>query len=85
VLEEGKQTYYAINFQRGEKLSEKSYDTALARMKEVHDNCVEIDTSRAMRIVKDSSTDVVPDPEVAPQEDVSDYPKDDINPDDIPF
>jgi hypothetical protein len=48
-LEEGKQTYFAIKFQRGEKLSEKSYTFALEKMRDVHASCVAIDLQRAAR------------------------------------
>jgi hypothetical protein len=87
VKEEGKQTYFAINFQRGERLSETSYALAMERMKDVHENCVAVDTQRAMRIVKDATgagPDIVPEGEEAPS-DKPDYPTEDINPDDIPF
>ena len=86
VKEQGAQPYYAINFQRGDKLSEEDAALALSRMKEVHDNCVEIDTKRAMRIVEAAQADgVVPEEGAAPAQDMAaDYPTD-INPDDIPF
>jgi len=33
VLEEGKRTYFTMNFQRGDKLSEASYGIAIEKMK----------------------------------------------------
>lgn len=87
VIEEGKQTYYAINFQRGEKLSEKSYELAMEHMKAVHTNCTEVDTQRAQRIVKETtaSDDIVSEDRVNDEVTAPDYPADDINPEDIPF
>lgn len=82
VLEEGKQAYYAINFQRGAKLDEKQYNYALERMREVHENCTEVDTQRATRITKSSTTEPA-DEEV--DDTLPPHMKDDINPDDIPF
>lgn len=93
VQEEGAQTYFAINFQRGDKLTEKSYELALGRMCEVHENCTEVDTQRAMRIVKETTGD----PGIVPggteldkalsqhEEEEHTYPKDEIDPADIPF
>jgi hypothetical protein len=84
VMEEGKQTYFAIKFVRGEKLSEKSYSVALERMKEVHENCVEMDTQRAQRIVSATTTDI----QLEPSDTSGDLPPnmtEDIDPDSIPF
>jgi hypothetical protein len=86
VLEEGQRSYYAINFERGERLSEKSYAFAVEKMKEVHAKCVEIDAARAQRVVKAATVDdVVLEPEEESEPATVDYPKDDINPDDISF
>lgn len=51
ILEEGKQPYFAINFERGERLSEKAMEFTVMRMKEVHQNCVEVDAARAAKMV----------------------------------
>lgn len=83
ILEEGKQTYYAINFARGEKLSDKQYDYALEKMREVHENCTEVDVQRASRIVKSASTGEVQEAEV--DDTLPAHMTDDVNPDDIPF
>lgn len=88
ILEKGKQDYFAVNFTRGEKLSEKSYEIALEQMKKVHENCKEVDMQRAARITRDATVDdVVPEAlaDAPPYDTGIDYPKDDINPDDIPF
>jgi hypothetical protein len=87
VLEEGKQTYFAINFQRGEKLDEKRYAYALEQMRKVDENCKDIDQQRAQRIVKDTvaPSETTERGEEEATEDVIDYPKDDIGPEDIPF
>jgi hypothetical protein len=81
VLEQGAKSYFAIHFERGERLSEKSYEYAMAKLREVHEKCVEIDEARAKRV---ANSDVVPEHEVE-QELEEGEAKDDINPDDIPF
>lgn len=90
VLEEGKQAYFAMNFQRGDRLNEKAMEFAFSRMKEVHQNCVEIDAARAAKMVAaDVPAETPPKDEFyedAPGEDLpADEPTSDINPDDIPF
>lgn len=82
VLENGKKTYFATNFKRGSKLSENNYAYAMNKMRLVHEKCMEVDTTRAARIAKGATVEIPDAPE-----DVAgvDYPKDDINPDDIPF
>jgi hypothetical protein len=82
VREEGRKTYYAIDFKRGDALSERSLEFAVEKLREVHAKCVEIDTARATKMVK---KDVVAAPEEGAQEEEPTYPADDINPDDIPF
>jgi hypothetical protein len=86
VREEGAKSYYAIDFKRGEKLSEKSLDLAVTTLKDVHAKCAEIDAARAAKIVK---KDVAADAAEVEREEEEpggvEYPKDDINPDDIPF
>lgn len=80
VLEQGKQTYFAIDFKRGEKLGQEDYAYVLEQMERVHNNCVEVDKLRASRIIKASeTTDDVVDDTLPP------HMKDDVNPDDIPF
>jgi hypothetical protein len=85
VFEQGKKSYFAINFVRGEKLDAATYALAMQHMKAVHEKCVEIDTARALKIARGVTSDIVPDGEAAPEETGVEYPKDDINPDDIPF
>jgi hypothetical protein len=84
VREEGHKSYYAIDFKRGEALSEKSLEYAVEKLKEVHAKCSEIDATRAAKIAK---RDVAGPEEEREEETVGgiEYPKDDINPDDIPF
>jgi hypothetical protein len=87
ALEQGAQTYFAINFQRGDKLNDKGYAIVLERMREVHDNCVEVDMARANRIVKDSTTttDIQVEPTATDDDALPPHMTEDINPDDIPF
>jgi hypothetical protein len=85
VLETGKKSYFAINFVRGEKLDEATYALAMQHMQAVHEKCVEIDTARAVKIAQNISIDIVPEPVENVVETGVEYPKDDINPDDIPF
>jgi hypothetical protein len=82
VMEEGKQVYFAIKFERGEKLPDDKYEFALGKMEEVHKVCLEADHQVAARIVKAASGE--------PEEHEVDttLPEqmtEDVNPDDIPF
>jgi hypothetical protein len=43
VREEGRKSYYAIDFKRGEALSEKSLEFAVGKLKEIHAKREEID------------------------------------------
>lgn len=92
VLEEGKQPYFAINFMRGDRLHDDAMVFVVQRMKEVHANCVEIDATRAAKMV----TADIPVEEQPKEDFYEDAPVDDapplidestgeVNPDDIPF
>lgn len=86
VKVEAQQTFYVINFQRGEKLSETSYKMAMDHMRKVHESCVAVDTERAMRVVANATVekDVEPvDEGIVDGDDAGAGV--DINPDDIPF
>lgn len=85
ILEEGKKTYFAIKFERGDKLSEASYTVALVRMREVHENCVEVDKQRAARMVRDGEADIHIDGSMSEPQPEVEYPTEEINPDEIPF
>lgn len=52
VLEKGKKSYFVIDFNRGEKLSDKSYEYAMDVLRDVHMKLVEADKIRASRIGK---------------------------------
>ena len=83
VREEGRKSYYAIDFKRGERLSETSLDLAVSTLKGVHAKCQEIDAARAAKIVKqDVATDAV---EEEREEGGIEYPEGDIDPASIPF
>lgn len=84
VLEEGKKTYYTIDFKRGRKLSPEMYALALKHMEEVHNACTEVDTARVMKIAKGLTVETTVEGRTEDNFAV-DMPKDDINPDDIPF
>jgi hypothetical protein len=89
VLEKGAKSYYTVNFERGEKLDEKQLAYALQRLEEVYEKCVELDAAAAAKaeVAKDVS-EVVVDPDAALDNALGggiEYPKEDINPDDIPF
>lgn len=85
VIERGKKTYYTINFQRGDRLSDAGQKIAIDRMREVHVNCLEVDKARAAKVVAAATVDDIVPEALEDVEEGVDYPKDDINPDDIPF
>jgi hypothetical protein len=68
-----------------------SYKFAIEKLQLVHENCTQVDTARALKIVKSTQVDagLEPEEENTAEQDFQnggvDYPKDDINPDDIPF
>jgi hypothetical protein len=80
ALEQGRKSYYAINFTRAEKLDEETLALAETKLKEVALNCREVDEARARKVVDSAQVEIVP----GEKEEVA-YPNDDINPDDIPF
>jgi hypothetical protein len=82
VTEHGTKSYYAIDFQRGERLSSESQQVAFDTMRQVHENCLAVDEARAERIAKADVPEEEPEEE---QPEQADYPTGDINPDDIPF
>lgn len=92
VKVEAQQTYYVINFRKGEKLNDKGYAIALEYMKQVHENCTEVDTQRAMRVVEKARVEEEPQEQGRTEEDYPDdasaedeEPSSGPNPDDIPF
>jgi hypothetical protein len=82
VLEEGNRKYFAIDFQRGDKLTPKGMEYAAAQLREIHAKCVEVDAARAAKIA--DGVVVAPSPE-AEMEFAQEIETQDINPDDIPF
>lgn len=93
VLEKGAKAYFCMDFTKGAKLDERYLKHALEKMKEVHTRIVEIDESRrAKRAANSDRQTTAEDPVDTPAHDPAldegagvDAPKDDINPDDIPF
>jgi predicted RecB family nuclease len=87
AIENGEKTYYAIDFQRGERLSDASQQVALEEMRKVHEQCVAVDTARAAKIVASpTAEDIVPMEDEETQDGPAPYPAaaDDIA-DSIPF
>jgi len=80
VLEQGLKAYYAIDFKRGQALTPELQQIALDKLREVHEKCEAQDEARAQKFAK--GEDIVEDEQ---KETGIEYPKDDINPDDIPF
>lgn len=92
VLEQGKQSYFAIDFKRGDRIDDETIAKVVApALRKVRDNCAAVDRARQERIV--ASATVVPaepqgEREEAPQEGIAGtegYSEVDINPEDIPF
>ena len=87
VGEEGPNgTYYAIDFQRGEKLSEAQQKYVDSLIKEVHEAIQENDRRFAVTApdTQSSLPEIQADDEEE-EEDGAKYPEDNINPEDIPF
>ncbi len=84
VLEQGRKSYYAINFKVGEKLNLETLALAESTLKEVALNCREVDEARARKIVQSAPVEIVQDTR---QEEGSkvEYPDVEIDPDSIPF
>lgn len=80
VLEKGQKSYYCIDFKRGDKLDEGFQKMAIDRMKEVHFNCVEVENS--LKEKRAAYADAAPTPAEGTG---IEHPKDEPNPDDIPF
>jgi hypothetical protein len=83
IVEQGAKSYFAIDFQRGEKLDPETLATAESVLREVALNCREVDEARAAKVVQSAQVEIVADrgEEAAG----IDYSNTDINPDDIPF
>jgi hypothetical protein len=79
VVEEGAKTYFAINFQQGEKLNPETLALAEAKLREVAQNCRDVDEARAAKIVQSAKVEIAA-PEDGEQPTGSDYPpaEDDI-------
>lgn len=86
VKEQGKKTYFTINFTRGEKLDAKLQDVANNTLRDIHGKLLAQDTARKERIASMGKEEqVADDPEKPEAEKPADYPEEEINPDDIPF
>jgi hypothetical protein len=83
VVEHGAKTYFTIHFSRGNKIDERTLALAKETLMDVATNCREVDSARAAKIAQTVHVNAAP--ERAETESASDYPADDINPDDIPF
>lgn len=88
VLEKGLKSYFAIDFKRGEELDgEFVRDIVAPALLRVAENIKGVDRSRHEKIADAASKAAEPaEPQGGAHEEAGDeYPKDDINPDDIPF
>ncbi|MBV9825181.1 MAG: hypothetical protein JO001_05860 [Alphaproteobacteria bacterium] len=90
VKEKGKtgKAYFTINFTRGEQLAADMQAVADAALRDIHGKIVAQDQARSARIKAMKATpEVVAEGNAEPEADeaASDYPAEDINPDDIPF
>lgn len=76
---DGKRSYYFIDFQVADKLDETQQAQVFENIKYVHDNCVKVDafyqTASIDAEQQKETKDVTP----------TDYPDEEINPEDIPF
>jgi flagella basal body P-ring formation protein FlgA len=83
VQEEGAKTYYAIDFQRGEKLNEEQQKLVVENIETVYENVKQVDDYYG----NVSEEDIKKEESKEKTEDVVDldYPEEEINPDDIPF
>lgn len=85
VREEGAKSYYVIDFKRGDRLDDASQEFAIAKLKDVHAKCTEIDAARAAKIAKaDVQVETAAEEGSAEGGEVE-YPADEIDPDSIPF
>lgn len=89
LMEEGKQTYFAINFERGERLQAKGYEFAVKTLTDLHSQIVTQDTARMERMAKaDIQVEEPPEDkfyEDTPAEVATPDDTGEVNPDDIPF
>ena len=88
VGEEGPQgTYYAIDFQRGEKLDETKQEKVISLIKEVHESITKNDAAmnlNAPNVSLDTLPEIQTDDGYDDEEGIK-YPEEEINPEDIPF
>jgi hypothetical protein len=97
VLEKGAKAYFAIKFDRGEALSPELLELVKAKMKEVHENCVEVDEARKAKALAGVEEQAAPASDPAKAADDFEAAFDqalgvdtaatapEVNPDDIPF
>lgn len=76
---DGKRSYYFIDFQMGDALTDEQKQAVYENIKTVHDNCKKVDEYYDSATVPNET----PDPVAHTQ--VKDYPDEEINPEDIPF
>lgn len=72
--------YYAIEFIRGEVLSDDRIEKVATMIEEVHNHIKDLDAYYNQKTAQQIVTDVAP-----PEATADDYPEEEINPEDIPF
>lgn len=88
ITEDGRMQYYAISFERGEKLQPEDMHRVATNLRMVHDVTTKQDAyykataAPAGSVIARSADEAEQGAELPPP---MDYPGDDINPDDIPF
>lgn len=85
IAEKGQQDYFTIKFDRGERLDDVTQKFAYAKLEEVFENCKAQDQALAEKVAALPQATVKSETTVASSGPGIDYPKDEINPDDIPF
>lgn len=90
VKEVGKKTYFAIKFERGQKLAEDFQAVADQALREIHQKITATDSARAARIkAMNHGAEVAVDPDKQAKRAEAntgiEYPAEEINAEDIPF
>ena len=84
IVEEGAKSYFAINFQQGEKLDPETLALAEAKLREVAQNCRDVDEARAAKIVQGAKVEIATAQESDEESDAPASTDDDIL-NNIPF
>jgi hypothetical protein len=86
VFEQGKMSYFAIDFKRGDRVEGDVLGSAVAPwLRVVRDNVAAVDRSRQEKIAAAVTAPETTIEAEVQEEPAAKYPEDDINPDDIPF